>query len=145
MRLLALSILALSLGACAHVHSFNQDTILGGEGNFIETVGEKTVWFNFNFNSDFIDEAREKFMSECPDGQINGVSSRLSSENSFLHWTSRVRFTGYCKHDQRETNGSADTTAETSPEADRAINVVPTDSSLLNTNPSPTNALTDGE
>lgn len=96
MRLLALSILALSLGACAHVHSFNQDAILGGEAEFIETVGEKTVWFNFNFDSDFIDEARTKFMSTCPSGQISGVSSRLSSENSFFHWKSRVRFTGYC-------------------------------------------------
>src|SRR5262245_2809781 len=87
----------LSCAACSHVHSFNQDTILEGRGRYIEVTGQKTVWFNFNFDNTFIDDAYERFVAECPNGQISGTSSRLSSENSFLHWFSRVHFTGYCQ------------------------------------------------
>lgn len=97
MRRLILIIALLSSAGCAHVHSFNQDTILEGKGRPIEVTGEKTVWFNFNFDDTFIDAAYEKFVDQCPNGQISGVSSRLSSENSFLHWYSRVHFAGYCQ------------------------------------------------
>jgi hypothetical protein len=99
-KLILFLILVVSATGCSHVHSFNQDTIMETRGRKIEITGEKTVWFNWNFDSDFIDDAYQKFLAECPKGQISGVSSRLSSENSFLHWYSRVHFAGYCSEAQ---------------------------------------------
>jgi hypothetical protein len=110
------SLIVVLFAGCAHVHSFNQDTIVAGEGRFIETLGEKTVWFNWNFDSDFIDETHQRFLAECPEGQITGVSSRLSSENSFLHWKSRVRFTGYCG--ERTTPAAPEPASEPDSEPD---------------------------
>ncbi len=90
------ALLLLLSAACSHVHSFHQDKIDTTRGAAIEVVAEKRVWFNLNFDNDFIDEAYADFRARCPGGTIHSVSSRLSSENGFLYWYSRVRFAGVC-------------------------------------------------
>lgn len=91
-----IALLFLASAACSHVHSFHQDTLDAAPGTPIEVVAEKRVWFNFNFDNDFIDEAYADFRARCPGGAIHSVSSRLSSENGFFYWYSRVRFAGVC-------------------------------------------------
>jgi hypothetical protein len=87
--------LALSMSGCAFVHSYNVDTLHPEPGELIVQEAEKTVWFRMNFDNEFIDEAYDRFIARCP-GRLHTVTSRLSSENSFLHWYSRVRFSGVC-------------------------------------------------
>ena len=94
MRALAVA-LALSMSGCAFVHSYNVDTIAPESGTVIVEEAEKTIWFRMNFDNQFVDEAYDRFMAKCP-GTLHSVTSRLSSENSFLHWYSRVRFSGVC-------------------------------------------------
>lgn len=89
-------ILFVSLVGCSHVHSYNQDSFLTAAGRHIELTREKTVWFNFNFDNRFIEEARTAFFEECEGGTVHGVSSRLSSENGMFFWISRVHFEGIC-------------------------------------------------
>ncbi len=84
------------LGACSHVHSYNQDGFLPAAGREISETREKTVWFNFNFENTFIEEARAAFYAQCQSGTVHGVSSRLSSENGVFYWISRVHFRGVC-------------------------------------------------
>jgi hypothetical protein len=89
-------LLLLLTASCSHVHSFHQDQLDTTAGRPIEVVAEKRVWFNWNFDNDFIDDAYADFRARCPGGTIHGVSSRLSSENGFFYWYSRVRFAGTC-------------------------------------------------
>lgn len=86
----------LFLGACSHVHSYNQDGFLPAAGREISETRQKTVWFNFNFDNSFIEEARTAFYAQCQSGTVHGVSSRLSSENGVFFWISRVHFRGVC-------------------------------------------------
>ena len=108
MRRLALILL---LGAgCSHVHSVHQDALEPTPGVAIDVVAEKRVWFNFNFDNDFIEEARARFVAKCPGGTIHSVSSRLSSENGVFYWDSRVRFAGICVPPNPGEVASADAT-----------------------------------
>lgn len=84
------------LGACSHVHSYNQDGFLPAAGREISETRQRTVWFNFNFDNTFIEEARTAFYAQCQGGTVHGVSSRLSSENGVFFWISRVHFRGVC-------------------------------------------------
>ncbi len=97
MRTLAFLICSLTLSACSHVHMFNQDAILPSAGVPIEHTEQKRVWFNFNYDTEFVGTARTRFEAKCPTGRIHSVSTRLSSENEFLSWISRIRFTGVCE------------------------------------------------
>lgn len=86
---------------CSHVHSVHQDTIEATPGQRVEVMGQKRVWFNFNFDNSFIDETYEKLVAKCPGGRIHSVSSRLSSENGVFFWFSRVKFAGVCVKEER--------------------------------------------
>lgn len=96
MRALVFVFILLLGGACSHVHSYNQDGFLPAAGREISETREKTVWFNFNFDNGFIEEARAAFYAQCQSGTVHGVSSRLSSENGVFYWISRVHFRGVC-------------------------------------------------
>jgi hypothetical protein len=89
--------LACLLSSCAHVHSFHQepfDTSINGTPIVYEV--EHTVWFRFDSNTDWLEEARDRFVAQCSSGQVKGVSSRLSTMNSFLHWNYHFRMAGTC-------------------------------------------------
>ena len=117
MRALAVA-LALSMSGCAFVHSYNVDTIAPEPGTVIVEEAEKTIWFRMNFDNQFVDEAYDRFMAKCP-GTLHSVTSRLSSENSFLHWYSRVRFSGVCVKAPATPNPSDVTTGTSSVSAVR--------------------------
>jgi hypothetical protein len=99
MKRVLLVLLSSTVG-CSHVHSVHQDTLESTPGVAIEEVGEKRVWFNFNFDNDFVTETYQRLLAKCDGGRIHSVSSRLSSENGFFFWYSRVRFAGICVKDQ---------------------------------------------
>lgn len=96
-------LLALPFAAwgCFSVHSVGQDTIYPQQGEQIEVTKSRRVWFRLNFDNDFAQAAHREFLSRCNGGKIHGVSTRLSTENSFLHWYYHIRITGYCVRSSR--------------------------------------------
>lgn len=94
---LSVTALALLFTSCAHVHSFHQEPIASGaKGKSIVYEGEHTVWFRFDSDTSWVQGVRESFVSQCSTGNIQGVSSRLSTMNSFLHWKYHLRIQGFC-------------------------------------------------
>lgn len=87
---------ALSTTGCFHVHAVNQDILLPTAGKPIEYHASKTIWFRFNSENEFVEEARQEFLRMCKGGTIHSTTSRLSSENSFLHWNYNFKLTGIC-------------------------------------------------
>ena len=92
------------LVSCAHVHTFHQDALSLEEakGKAISSEATKFIVLFFNFNNDFVTDAYKGFKAQCPNGRINGVSSRLSSTNHLLSWTYKFKLAGYCVKKENE-------------------------------------------
>lgn len=92
----ALLLASMLSGCMSYVHAVNQDAILPVEGELIEVEQEKGIWLRFNFDNDYVREAYDELLAQCPGGTIHGVASRLSSTNGFFHWTARFHLSGVC-------------------------------------------------
>jgi hypothetical protein len=85
------------LGGCASVHSFHQEPFdTAQKGKVVAHEARHTVWMRFDSDTDWAQNARESFVAQCPTGKIEGVSSRLSTMNNFLHWNYSLRLSGVC-------------------------------------------------
>ncbi len=87
---------ALVPGCMSYVHAVNQDELLPDPGLPVEVVREKRIWMGVNGDNAFVAEAHREFLAQCPGGTIHSVTTRLSSDNGFLHWDQRVRIAGIC-------------------------------------------------
>ncbi|TGN07024.1 hypothetical protein [Leptospira ilyithenensis] len=47
-------------------------------------------------NTSYADEALHKLVAQCPNGMIQSIGSRFSTDLGFLSWTNRIRLEGYC-------------------------------------------------
>ncbi|BDA79884.1 hypothetical protein LPTSP3_g28140 [Leptospira kobayashii] len=47
-------------------------------------------------NTDYVDEALHKLIAQCPNGMIQSIGSRFSTDLGFLSWTNRIRLEGSC-------------------------------------------------
>ncbi len=83
-------------GCLSYVHAVNQDTLLATRGEPISVVGEKKIWFGMNGNNDYVAEAYQSLLAECPAGTIHSLSSRYSTTDKILFQVDRVRFAGVC-------------------------------------------------
>ncbi len=90
-------LLLFSVG-CASVHSFHQEPFdVDAKGTLVAYEAEHTVWFRFDNDTSWVQAAQDHFLAQCPSGKIEGVSSRLSTLNSFMHWNYHLRLAGTCK------------------------------------------------
>ena len=97
---LLFALCALYFGGCAYsVHMIHTSDFEGAvpyekaKPIFVET--SQSVILGITTNSDYVDEAYSKLLSQCS-GQITGLTTKYSADLGFLSWTNRLRIEGSC-------------------------------------------------
>ena len=97
-----LALLALfALVGCAHsVHQVHMGDFSTAEkftaGKWIEAQSEQHVIFGFVYDTNYVNEARAKLIAKCPNGDIQGVTTRYSTSLGFFNWHNKVNMQGLC-------------------------------------------------
>jgi hypothetical protein len=104
MRKLLSTAFVLAIGAAGCTHSLHQDHVSDfGQGvNFakdkkIETQTEQFVVLGFVGQTNYLDQAYEQLQSQCPKGEILGITTESWTSHGFLSWTNKIRMQGYCQ------------------------------------------------
>jgi len=105
-RSLAALTLVAALAATGCTHALHQATVSGFEppeplapgttATRVSAEAEQFVVLSIASGTDFVEEAREKLLAACPDGQLVGVLARHSTDHGPLSYTNRLRLEGTC-------------------------------------------------
>lgn len=61
----------------------------------VTAESEQSVVLGFVFDTDYVEQARDRLLAECP-GRLGAVSTQFSTSHGFMHWTNRIRMRGIC-------------------------------------------------
>ena len=87
--------------SCTHsihlvnVSDFNQGVSFE-EGVLVKSEAKQFVIFHFTSNTDYVDAAYQKLIEKCPQGDIQGITTRFSTSHGFFSWTNKVVMQGLC-------------------------------------------------
>ena len=65
-------------------------------GKYIKSYAEQLSIMGFRFNTDYVNDARQKLLDQCPAGTIQGTITRFSTSHNFFHWTNKISMEGLC-------------------------------------------------
>ena len=90
-----------ALGGCAHsVHQVHMGDFSTAEsftaGTWIDATASQNVIMGFVQNTDYVNEARAQLISKCPNGDIQGVTTRYSTSLGFFNWDNKIFMQGLC-------------------------------------------------
>ncbi|HEY8270176.1 MAG TPA: hypothetical protein VIG33_04760, partial [Pseudobdellovibrionaceae bacterium] len=54
--------------------------------------------------TNYVDQARRKLISQCPHGEISGISTQYSTSLGFFSWTHKVLMQGLCTKAVADSN-----------------------------------------
>lgn len=90
----------IALGGCTY--SVHQAAVGGEEGlppgarvQLVEASASKNVILGIGGETDYVDEAWEKLLAQCP-GEIVAIETRYSTAHNFLSYDDNIRMTGLC-------------------------------------------------
>lgn len=92
----------LLLAGCTHsihmVHTdgFNEGPVVKSKDRYVEATATQDVVFFFAFDTDYVDEAREKIEQQCP-GRLSAVTTQYSTSHGFMNWTNKILIKGLCR------------------------------------------------
>ncbi|MGE0631892.1 MAG: hypothetical protein AB7O96_05765 [Pseudobdellovibrionaceae bacterium] len=100
-KILGLSALVVSLSACTHsVHLVNfsdyRPYVELSRGREIEAKSEQFVVMSFAGQTDYVEEAYNKMLQQCPQGTISGISTQFVTSHGFFSWTNKILMKGLC-------------------------------------------------
>ena len=92
--------LAFGLSGCGYsVHLIHTSDFKGADkapdSEMVVAESEQFVIFGFATESNFVEQAYQRLLSQC-DGRITGITTKYSTDLSFLSYTNRLRMTGLC-------------------------------------------------
>ena len=99
-----LSLLAvgtLLLGGCTHsihmvnINGFESKMPAASNANYVEASAEQEVILFFAYDSNYVDEAKQKLEQQCK-GDLAAVSTQYSTSHGFLSWTNKILMKGIC-------------------------------------------------
>ncbi|AHZ85948.1 hypothetical protein AB1A81_01485 [Bdellovibrio bacteriovorus] len=104
MKALGLS-LFLFLASCAHsIHEVHTSDFAPAapieSGEMVKAYSEQFVIFHFIGNTDYVDEAYNKLMRACPQGQVTAITTQYSTSLGFFSWTNKILMQGLCLPNQ---------------------------------------------
>lgn len=91
----------ITLASCTHsVHLVN----VGDFGNYekitsgevVRSEADQFVIFGFTRDTSYTDLAHQRLIEQCPDGNLSGITSRLSTSHGFFSWTNKLVMHGLC-------------------------------------------------
>ena len=86
--------------ACSHsihlvdIHGFDLQPA-EEKSHLIAAQAEQKVILGFVFDTQYVDEAHQKLLSQCK-GAIRAVSTQFSTSHGFMHWTNKIKMQGLC-------------------------------------------------
>lgn len=100
-RLLLLLALTAGLGGCAHsihqVHTSDFNPMAEIEsGEVVRGYAEQFVVLGFVQETNYVDQAFAQLQSQCPRGQITGITTQISTSMGFFSWTNKALMQGLC-------------------------------------------------
>jgi hypothetical protein len=89
------------LNGCTHsihsVHVSGYDPYVAiKKANVISARTEQFVILGFANDTHYVEQARKKLEGECPDGQIQGITTQHSTSHGFFSWTNKILMQGLC-------------------------------------------------
>lgn len=96
-----LGVAALCGIGCTHsVHNLYFSGYTGAvpasQGTPITVEKTQFVILGLTGNTDYVDEAYQALQAACPNGAIEGISTRFSTSHSFLSYTNKLHITAKC-------------------------------------------------
>lgn len=90
----------LLLFSCAHSHHQSATDVslnpLGRPGTLIKAESEQFVFLGFTTSTQYVEEARDKLLAQCPTGSISPLTTHYYTSLGVLSWTNRIRMEGIC-------------------------------------------------
>lgn len=87
------------LSGCTHsVHQSHMGDFLPRKqkgARYFTVEAQKKVILGFNFNTDYVDEARRKLLAACSK-QITGVNTQYITSHNFASYTEKIRIKALC-------------------------------------------------
>ncbi len=62
----------------------------------VEARAEQFVVLGFTDNTRYVNEAYQRLMQKCTDGQISGISTQYYTSLGFFSWTNHIVMQGLC-------------------------------------------------
>ena len=98
--LLLLSLgMIVTLTGCTHsVHQSHMGDFLPRKqkgARFISVESQRKVVMGFIFDTNFVEDARQKLMDSCK-SEITGVNTQYITSHNFLSWTEKIRIKALC-------------------------------------------------
>ena len=70
-------------------------------GRFIDVEVQRGVFWDFIFDTDYVEEARKKLMDECPDSEITAINTKHITSHNLLSYTDKIRIRALCLDDDK--------------------------------------------
>lgn len=98
-KLILSSLLITSLTGCAYLNSVSLTQVPASRNREVKAQASRFIFFGFNFNNDYVDEAVADLANQCGGGKISGI---LTKDETIMYFSvfamSRViTATGYCE------------------------------------------------
>ncbi|WP_411821696.1 hypothetical protein [Leptospira sp. 'Mane'] len=87
-------------GCMYSIHQFHAgDTELPSRSESVKQIvaeSEQFTVLGIVKDTNYVDDALAKLVAQCPNGIVQSIGSRFSTDLGFLSWTNRVRLEGSC-------------------------------------------------
>ena len=111
LKVLTVSVVLLATSACTHsIHKVHVSDFSPyapvEQGKIVKASAEQFTVMGFVKETDYVDQAVEKLKSECPSGELTGITTQFSTSHGFFSWTNKVLLQGLCLADNSKSSGS---------------------------------------
>lgn len=99
---LVVTAIALATSACTHslhiqhISDFGPSYAPYQKGEWVTAETEQFVVLGFVGQTDYVNQAYTKLLSQCHSGTIQGIQTEYSTDHGFFSWTNRIRMQGLC-------------------------------------------------
>ena len=92
---------ALFFAGCAHsVHQVHTSDFLPAasiqSGRIVKGSAEQFVILGITSETNYVNQAVQKIMNECPNGRITALTTQISTSLGFFSWTNKALIQGLC-------------------------------------------------
>lgn len=65
-------------------------------GQIVKAQDEQFVILGFAMDTNYVETTREKLISQCPKGDLQGITTRYSTDLGFFSWTNKILMQAVC-------------------------------------------------
>lgn len=98
LKILILTSVSFHFSSCSYLQNVSQTSIPESRGQVVTAESDKYVIFLFNFSNTFVEEVKTELEKKCPNGKVEGITSKTESVLYFPIILSKyvVSARGYC-------------------------------------------------